>query len=103
MPTLRGRWCAHKRGRSARQSSSQTWACFHSNSLPSVSAESSRLPTHTRVSFATEGDSLGEQERAWEMQGAGQEEPQEQREGPETAGETLGFLATMSASPASNR
>lgn len=64
----------------------------------SVLAES-WLPTHTRVSFATEGDSLGEQERAWELQGAGQEEPQEERRGPETAGEASSFRA----SPAPNR
>lgn len=74
------------------------WACFHFNLLPSVLAES-WIPTHTRVSFATEGDSLGEQERAWEMQGAGQEESQEQRRGPETVGEISGFLATHSAYP----
>lgn len=78
------------------------WACFHSNSLPSVLAES-WLPTHTHVSFATEGDSLEEQKRAWEMQGAGQEESQEQKRGPETEGEASGFLATSSVSPAPNR
>ncbi|XP_032253628.1 periplakin isoform X1 [Phoca vitulina] len=37
------------------------------------------------------------------MQGAGQEESQEQKRGPETEGEASGFLATSSVSPAPNR